>query len=90
MSIEELAEELPKPINKKFWKTNSRLVVEPFIEHWGADIADMQLISKFSKEFRFLLCVIDIYFKYTWIISLKGKKGTTITNVFQKVSNESG
>ena len=34
---------------------------------WGADLADMQLISKFNKGFRFLLCVIDIFSKYTWL-----------------------
>ena len=44
----------------------------------------MQLISKFNKEFRFLLCVIDIYSKYAWVIPLKDKKGITITNAFQK------
>ena len=42
----------------------------------GADLANMQLISKFSKEFRFLLCAIYIFSKYTWAISLKNKKST--------------
>ena len=55
----------------------------------GADLADMQMINKFNKGFRFLLCVIDIYRKYTWVIPLKYKKGITITNAFQKVLNES-
>ena len=54
-----------------------------------ADLADMQLISKFNKGFRFLLCVIDIYSKYTWIIPLKDIKGTTITNPFQNFLKES-
>ena len=49
----------------------------------------MQLIRKFNKGFRFLLCVIDIYSKYAWVIPLKGKNGITITNAFQKVLNES-
>ena len=49
----------------------------------------MQLIRKFTKGFRFLLCVIDIYSKYTWVILLKDKKGITITNAFQKFLNES-
>ena len=40
----------------------------------GADVADMQLISEFSKGFRFLLSVIDIYTKYAWVIPLEGKK----------------
>ena len=48
----------------------------------------MQLISKFNKGFRFLLCVIDIHSKYVWVISLKEKKGVTITNTFQKILNE--
>ena len=45
----------------------------------------MQSISKFDKGFRFLLCVISIYSKYAWVIPLKDKKGTTITNAFQKI-----
>ena len=32
------------------------------------DLADMQLVSKFNKGFRFLLCVIDIFSKYAWVI----------------------
>ena len=44
----------------------------------------MQLISKFNKEFRFLLCFIDIYNKYAWVIPLNDKKGVAITNPFQK------
>ena len=49
----------------------------------------MQLISKFNKVIRFLLCVIDIYSKYAWVISLKDEKGITITNAFQKILKES-
>ena len=49
----------------------------------------MQLISKFNKGFRILLCVIDIYSKYAWFISLKDKNRITITNAFQKFLKES-
>ena len=49
----------------------------------------MQLISKFNKRFRFLLCVIDIFSKYAWVVPLKDKKGITITNAFQKILKES-
>ena len=45
----------------------------------------MQLISNFNKGFRFLLCVIDIFSKYAWVVPLKDKKGVTITNTFQKI-----
>ena len=79
-------EELHKPIIKKF---NKRKVHSPFIGNiWGADLEDMQLISKFNKGFRFLLCDIDIYSKYAWVIPLKDKKGITI-NAFKKILDES-
>ena len=49
----------------------------------------MQLISKFNKGFRFLLCVIDIFSKYAWVVPLKDKKGVGIVNAFQKILDES-
>ena len=49
----------------------------------------MQLISKFNKGFRFLLCVIDIYSKYAWVVPLKDKKGVSIVNAFQSILNKS-
>ena len=59
MSNQELAEELHKPITKKIEK---RKVHSSFIDNiLGADLANMQLISKFNKGIRFLLCVIDIF-----------------------------
>ena len=48
----------------------------------------MQLISRFNKGFRFLLCVIDIYSKCACVIPLKDRKGTTIINAFYKALNE--
>ena len=58
---EQLAEELHKPITRKFKR---REVYSAFKDHiWAADLADMQLISKFNIGFRFLLCVIDTYSK---------------------------
>ena len=70
---EQLAEELHKPITKNFLK---RTVYSRFRDDiLGADLADMQLISKFNKGFRFLLCVIDIFSKYAGVVPLKDKKG---------------
>ena len=72
ISNKELAKELHKPVIRKF---NKRKVHSPFIDNiCGADVADMQLISKFNKRFRFLLCIINIYSKYAWVIPLKDKK----------------
>ena len=41
---------------------------------WGTDLADMQLISKVNKGYKFLLCVIDVFSKYAWVVPLKDKK----------------
>ena len=61
-----------------------------FKDHiWGVDLADMQLLSKFNKGFRFLLCVIDIFSEYAWVISLKDKKDISIVNAFQIILKES-
>ena len=72
ISNKKLAEVLHKPFITKFKKIK---VHAPFIDNiWGADLANMQLISKFNTTFRFLSGVIDIYSKYAWFISLKDKK----------------
>ena len=64
MSNEELAEQL----------LDKRKVYSPCIGNiWGADLIDLQLLSKFNKEISFLLCVIDIYSKYIWAIFWKIK-----------------
>ena len=49
----------------------------------------MQLTSKFNKGFRCLLCAIDIFSKYAWVVPLKDKKGPSIVNAFQKISKQS-
>ena len=49
----------------------------------------MQLISKFNKRFRFLLCVININSKYAWKVTLKNKKGVSIVNKFQSILKKS-
>ena len=77
---EQSAKELHKPIIRSFKK---RTVYSGFRDHiWGTDLADMQLINKFNKKFRFLLCVIDIFSKYAWVVPLKDKKGVSIIDAF--------
>ena len=79
----QLAEELHKPIIQKFKK---RTVYSGSKDNiWAADLADMQLISKFNKGFRFLLSVIDVFSKYAWVVPLKDiKKGWALLMHFKK------
>ena len=45
----------------------------------------MQLTSKFNKGFRFLLCVVDVFSKYPWVVPLKDRKGVSIVYAFQNI-----
>ena len=81
---ESLANEFHKPIIIKFQK---RKVYSTFKDNiWGADLADMQLLSKYNKGIRFLLCAIDIFRKYASVVPLKDKKGISIVKAFQSIS----
>ena len=84
----ELSEELHKLIIRKHEKRKVYLYLKDNI--WGAGLADMQLICILNKKIRFLLCVINIYSKYAWLVHLKDKKGITIINAYQKILDESG
>ena len=78
----QLAKELHEPIIINLKK---RTVYSGFKDNiWGADLADMQLISKFNKGFRFLLCVIEIFSKYAWVVPLKDKRGVSMLMLFKK------
>ena len=84
----QLAKELHKPIIRKFKK---RKVYSGFKDNiWVVDLADMQLINKFNKGFRFVLCVINICSKYAWVVPLKVNKVISIANAFQKILVKSG
>ena len=84
---QQLAEELHKPIIRKFEKRKVQAAFKDNI--WGADLTDMQLLSKYNKESRFLLCFIDIFSKYAWVVPLKDKKGVSIATAFQSSLKQS-
>ena len=49
----------------------------------------MQSLSKHKKGIKHLLCVIDLFSKYAWVIPIKNKKGTSIVNAFKKILKDS-
>ena len=79
----QLANELQKQIIRKFkW----RKVYSSFRDNiWGVDLADMQSLSKYNKGIKYLLCAIDLFSKYAWVVPLKDKRGISIVNAFQKI-----
>ena len=52
---------------------------------WGVDVTDLELISKSNKGIKYLLCIIDLFGKYAWVVPLKDKKSITIVNAFQSI-----
>ena len=80
-----LAEELHKLLIRIF---NKRKVYSQFKGNiWGLDLADTRLLSK--KVIKYLLCAIDLFSKYAFVVSLKDKKGISITNAFNKIIKQS-
>ena len=76
---QQLANELHKPIIRKFKKRKVYLSFKDNI--WGVDLAD--------KGIRYLLCTMDLFSKYAWVVLLKDKKGVSIVNAFQKILDSS-
>ena len=64
-------------IKEKYFKDNI----------WGVDLADMHSLSRKNKGIKYLLCGIDLYIKYAFVIPLKDKKGISIVNAFNKINN---
>ena len=49
----------------------------------------MQSLSRKNKGIKYLLCVIDLFSKYAFVVPLKDKKGVSIVNAFDKIINQS-
>ena len=83
-----LADELHKPVIKKFSKTK---VYSSFKDNiWGVDLADMRLLSRQNKGIKYLLCAIDLFSKYAFVVPLKDKRGVSIVEGFKEIVNKSG
>ena len=79
----QLANQLNKAIIRKFKK---RKIYSSFKDNvWDVDLADMQSLSKCNRGIKYLLCAIDLFSKYTWVIPIKDKKGTSIVNTIKKI-----
>ena len=78
----QLANEFHKQIIRKFKRRKFYFSFKDNI--WGVDLDDMQSLSKY-KKIKYLLCATDLFSKYVWVVPLKGKKGISIVNAFQKL-----
>ena len=76
-------------INRLLENLKKRKVYLSFRDNnWGVDLADMQSLSKYNKRNKYLLCAIDLFRKYVWVIPIKDRKGTSIVSAFKKIISE--
>ena len=84
----QLGNELHKQIIRKFKRGK---VYSSFRDNvWGVYLVDMQSLTKHNKGVKYLLCAIDLFSKYAWVVFLKDKRGITIINAFQKIISKGG
>ena len=72
---------LHKPIRKKFLQRKT--VVAGIDTQWQADLADLSKLSKSNDKHRYLLCIIDVFSKYAWVVPIKDKTGKNLSHCFQ-------
>lgn len=87
-ALEVLAEELHKPVSKKFQRRN--VYVKGIDEIWAADLVDMQAFTKYNSGVKYLMSVIDVFSKYGWIVPLKDKTGSSVAGALRKIFESSG
>ena len=63
----QLASELHRQTIRKFKR---RKVYSPFRDNFlGVDLADVQLLSKYNKGIKYLLCTINLFIKYACVVT---------------------
>ena len=68
----QLANELRRQIIRKLKRQK---VYSSFRDNlWGLDLGDIQSLSKYNEGIKYLLCAIDLFSKYVWVVPLKDKR----------------
>jgi len=79
----ELAEELHKPVVKKFRKR--KVYVNGINEIWAGDLIEMQAFSNYNDGVKYLLAIVDVFSKHGWMVPLKQKTGAAVAAAFQSI-----
>ena len=74
---------LHRQIRRKFLRRKT--VVAGIDYQWQADLADMSKMSKVNDKYRYLLCFIDVFSKFAWVVPIKNKTGKTLVDAFKSV-----
>ena len=82
----DLADELHKPVIKKFEKR--KVIAYGIDDIWTTDLVDYSKFSKQNKYFKYLLVVIDVFSKLLWVKMLNTKTGLEVANAFREIFKE--
>ena len=90
MRLNKIYNQLKNYTNQLLENLKKRAVYSGFKDNiWGVDLADMQSLSKYNTGIKYLLCAIDLFNKYVWVIPIKDKKIVSIFDAFQKILGDS-
>ena len=79
--------ELHKPKRINFER---KKVILNHIDHiWGIDLITMIKYSKQNNNYKYILTVIDFFFKHSWCYPLKIKNSNEIINSFKDIFKKS-
>lgn len=68
----------------------NRVVVKGIDDQWDADLAQLNKFSPQNDGVKYLLCIIDIFSRFAWVVPMLDKFQTTITPAFEQVLFDSG
>ena len=83
---EKLADELHKPIKRKFPRRS--VIVFNKDEIWSADLVEMQTFPSFNKRFKYIFTVIVVCSKYAWAVPIKDKSAASVTKTFKTIISD--
>ena len=90
MRLNKIYNQLKNYTNQLLETLKKRAVYSGFKDNiWGVDLADMQSLSKYNTGIKYLLCAIDLFNKYVWVVPIKDKKIVSIFDAFQKILGDS-
>lgn len=88
MSKASIVNEIHKNARRNFLRRH--VILKDIDDLWQADLIDVQTISKFNSNYRYILIVIDAFSKYAWTYPLKCKTGDEVYNAFKVILARSG
>ena len=88
MSKKQFASEIHRRVVKKF--PRRKVIVNGIDNVWGLDLADMNSFIKYNDNYRYILCMIDVFSKFAWCVPLKTKTASSVLNAVKDIIRSSG